>query len=240
MANYEIEIKSLIGDRGHADELIAKMKSDPSFASRGQSRQLNHYFIGGSLIELCEKVRPAIEPSKASELLNLAESAKDFSVRTRWTDSNPSPLSSPFTKGEEEKGKVIFVIKATVDDTTSSNGTARLEFESEVSLTLETLDKILLEAGFEYQAKWSRERDEYQYKGLNVTVDKNAGYGYLAEFESVIGEADKADETKQNIRQIMQNLGFAELPQDRLARMFDYYNKHWQDYYGTDKIFNIE
>ena len=38
---------------------------------------------------------------------------------------------------------------------------------------------------FTYQSKWSRERTEYQFSGVNVTIDRNAGYGYLAEFESI-------------------------------------------------------
>jgi hypothetical protein len=37
------------------------------------------------------------------------------------------------------------------------------------------LDKKLLDSDFEYQAKWSREREEYRSKnGINITIDKNA------------------------------------------------------------------
>lgn len=224
MANFEIEIKSLIGSRENADALVGKMKElDPKFVVEGSHKQLNHYFMGGDLARLREKLSSHLSADKQAEFKKLTEQAKDFSVRTRLADT-----------------KVIFVIKATVDDTTSSNGTARQEFESEVNLTLEQLDQILLDAGFQYQAKWSREREEYKYKGLNVTVDKNAGYGYLAEFESVVDDAAQADIVKSNIRQIMRELGAEELNQDRLARMFDYYNQNWQDYYGTEKVFNIE
>jgi hypothetical protein len=38
----------------------------------------------------------------------------------------------------------------------------------------------------------------------------------------------------------MSEIGLVELPQDRLARMFEYYNNNWEDYYGTEKVFNIE
>ena len=223
MANYEIEIKSLIGNRGQADVLISKMKnSDANFASLGAHKQLNHYFIGGDLQTLKTKLFTALSSDAQKQLDELVGQARNYSVRTRWAD-----------------GKVIFVIKATVDDTTSSNGTARQEFESEVNLDIEELDQLLLESSFEYQAKWSREREEYRYKGLNVTVDKNAGYGYLAEFESIIVDASQADSVKSGIREILAGLAIEELPQDRLARMFDFYNNHWQEYYGTDKIFNI-
>ncbi len=224
MANFEIEIKSLIGNRENADALVDKMRQlDPGFAEEGSHKQLNHYFMGGNLEKLREKLSSHLTPDKQTEFEKLTQQAKDFSVRTRLADT-----------------KTIFVIKATVDDTSSSNGTARQEFESDVNLTLEQLDQILLDCGFQYQAKWSREREEYKYKGLNVTVDKNAGYGYLAEFESVVDDANQADAVKSNIRQIMQQLGVEELNQDRLARMFDHYNKNWQDYYGTEKVFNIE
>jgi len=224
MANYEIEIKSLLGGREEADELIGKMKdADPNFQSLGKHKQLNHYFVKGDLQSLKSKLFQHLPEDKQKQFDDLAMQAKDFSVRTRWAD-----------------GKIIFVIKATVDDTTSSNGTARREFESEVDLKLEELDQLLFDSGFEYQAKWSREREEYQYKNLSVSVDKNAGYGYLAEFESVIDDQTLADPTKTAIRQMMADLGIKELAQDRLGRMFDHYNSHWQEYYGTDKIFNIE
>jgi len=38
----------------------------------------------------------------------------------------------------------------------------------------------------------------------------------------------------------MESLGVRELPQDRLERMFKFYNSHWREYYGTDKIFTVE
>ncbi len=211
MPKFEIEIKSLLGSKDNADGLLSKMKTDPSFKSLGAHKQLNHYFIKGDLQKLSKKLN-----------LEIPEFS-DYSARTRWAD-----------------GKVILVIKGSIDDTTSSNGTARREFEKQLDMTIEELDKILLECGFEYQAKWSRERQDYKFKNLNVSVDKNAGYGYLAEFESVIEDQSKADETKGLIREIMKDLQVEELNQDRLARMFDYYNKNWQDYYGTEKVFNIE
>jgi len=224
MANFEIEIKSLIGTRADADALVTKMRAlDPAFTEEGSHKQLNHYFMGGDLTNLRAKLISHLSTDKQAEFEKLAQQAKDFSVRTRLADT-----------------KTIFVIKATVDDTSSSNGTARQEFESEVNLNLEQLDQLLLDSGFQYQAKWSREREEYKYKGLNVMVDKNAGYGYLAEFESVVDDASQADAVKSNIRQIMGELGAPELNQDRLAQMFDYYNKNWQDYYGTEKVFDIE
>lgn len=245
--NFEIEIKSLLGEKEKADELKRKMRAaDPKLVEIGSHKQLNHYFIplptepgkpGGDLRQLYENTKDVVEKTKLAKFKALAERAKDYSVRTRWAD-----------------GKTILVIKATIDDTTSSNGTARLEWESAVTFPehsgfpeetnnldfLRYLDDRVRFSGFEYQAKWSRERQEFKYKGANVSIDKNAGYGYLSEFEMVVDDQKKADETKSLLRGLMGELGIDELPQDRLARMFDYYNKNWQDYYGTENIFTIE
>ena len=221
---FEIEIKSLLGSKGRAESLVSAMKKDSSFKEAGAHKQLNHYFTGSNLRLLAKNLAKYFLPDQRERFEELAAGAKNFSVRTRKADE-----------------RVIFVLKATVDDTTSENGTARLEFEVEIKdMSLQELDKIILDSGFEYQAKWSREREEYKYKGLNVMIDKNAGYGYLAEFEKNIDDESKAEKVKGGIRAVMNALGVRELPQDRLARMFDYYNKNWQDYYGTDKTFEIE
>lgn len=223
MNSYEVEIKSLLGQKENAEALKQKLQTDPSFKSHGSHKQLNHYFIGGDLKALFDKTKDLIDQSKVPQFAEITQKAKDYSVRTRWAD-----------------GKVMLVIKASIDDTTSSNGTARLETESQVDISIEDLDKLVTESGFTYQAKWSREREEYEYRGMNVSIDKNAGYGYLAEFEKVVEDPSLVDQIKDEIRNAMSEIGIEELSQDRLARMFDYYNNNWSDYYGTDKVFSID
>jgi predicted adenylyl cyclase CyaB len=222
--HYEVEIKALLQSEENARALLEKMKqSDPNLVSKGSHKQLNHYFQGGDLDKLYEKLSPLLSEEQRKRFADIKQRANTFSVRTRWAD-----------------GRVILVIKASVDDTTSSNGTARIEFETELNVSLEELDKLILDSGFEYQAKWSRERTDYTYRDTSVSIDKNAGYGYLAEFESIEDSADSLDAAKERLRKMMNELGVEELPQDRLERMFSYYNENWPDYYGTEKIFNIE
>jgi predicted adenylyl cyclase CyaB len=156
------------------------------------------------------------------KLRDLFTKGKEFSVRTRDKD-----------------GTVLLVVKASVDDTTSSNGVTRMEFEERVPLTLDELDQTLLDAGFTYQAKWSREREEYLCRGVAVTLDKNAGYGWLAEFEKIVQDESQLDAARQEVRALMEQCGVQELQQDRLERMFAFYNAHWGEYYGTEKVFTI-
>ncbi len=222
MASYEIEIKSLLGSRENAERFESAMKAiDPSVKKTSVHRQLNHYFEGGGR---WDAIAAALEnPDDQKSFVELAERAKDFSLRTREAD-----------------GKVHLVLKAAIDDTTSANGTARREFDKEVDLPLETLDRAILGAGFSYQAKWSRERQEFLFAGANVTIDKNAGYGYLAEFEIIEEDPSRAEAAKAKLRDLMKRTGLEELDQARLGRMFAYYNAHWREYYGTEKIFVIQ
>ena len=225
MQTYEVEIKSLLGNKEHADALIQKMRaSDPQFQEQGRHRQLNHYFVGGDLRTLFGDLKSHIKSDNVPKFRDMAAHARDYSVRTRLADKD-----------------VILVVKASVDETTSANGTARMEFETKTpNLTLEELDELVIKAGFEHQAKWSRERIEFKYRGLNVSVDKNAGYGFLAEFESLVDDLAAVSSAKEMVLSVMSALGVVELPQDRLERMFAYYNGNWRDYYGTERTFVVE
>ena len=225
MSSYEVEIKCLLGGRESADGLLTRMKEkDPGLQQVSSHKQLNHYFVGGDLHQLYENITPFLKEEEKGQLQLLALEAKNFSLRTRWAD-----------------GDVILVLKISVDEGTSFNTIGRREFEVKMpNLTLEELDQLVLKSSFEYQAKWSRERTEYKYLGVNATIDKNAGYGYLAEFEKVINDEAKVAEAKTRLREVVSELALEELDQARLERMFAYYNANWRDYYGTDKVFVVE
>jgi adenylate cyclase class IV len=220
----EIEVKSLLGSSENAQSLIERMKKhNPSLSCVEKSSQLNHYFIAGDLENLDKTVQRWTSPHVQEQIQTILGKNAPFSVRTR-----------------KHNGNVILIIKSTVDNTTSENGIARIEIEIPTpEVTLDELDSMILTCGFTYQAKWSRIREEYAYKTYSVCIDKNAGYGYLAEFESVVNKEDNIANVKKSLRNELALLGIEELSQERLERMFVYYNEHWQEYYGTDNIFTI-
>ncbi len=224
MQTYEVEIKSLLGSAERADEVRAAMKdADAACNLLTKNKQLNHYFERGTLSKLETAMRGILSPEAQEKLQDFAANAKEFSVRTRDKD-----------------GTVLLVVKASMGSDSSENGISRMEFEEKVDKTLKELDEVVLGAGFTYQAKWSREREEYVCMGTNVTLDRNAGYGWLAEFERIVDDQSKLAFAEHEIRNLMQILGVSILPQDRLERMFSFYNTNWPEYYGTDKIFEIE
>ncbi len=224
MSHFEIEVKSLLGDKSSADALKARMQTlDPSVKQISENKQLNHYFTKGDVKGLYKKVEHLYKGEQHDKLQKVIERGSDFSVRTRQRDE-----------------EVLLVVKASIDEGDSANTVQRIEFEEPVAITLDELDELVLSAGFEYQAKWSREREEYEYKGANVCLDKNAGYGYLAEFEKIIHDETLANQVRTEIDGLMQELEVVELTQDRLTRMFNHYNQNWPEYYGTDKTFTLE
>ena len=224
MNAYEIEIKSLIGTKERANELREKLQHiDPNTKLISHKKQLNHYFVGGDIEKLYELLLSKLSRNDQERFKQIVGKGSNFSVRTRKTED-----------------KLLFVVKASLDEGTSHNTVSRLELEVEVTdMTLEALDLLIQKAGFSYQAKWSREREEYICKDVTVCLDRNAGYGYLAEFEKVVHDESAIEKTRQELETFMQSAGFEALPQDRLERMFAYYNTHWPEYYGTEKIFTI-
>ncbi len=221
MSLYEIEIKTLLGEKENADNLRSKIL-EKGGTPLAKNNQLNHYFTLSNVDKFRENIAQYVSAEKKELFGKILSEGNDFSIRTRDTD-----------------GVVKLVIKASIGSDSSSNGVSRMEFEDKMSITLDELDKLLLDAGLEYQAKWSREREEYKLGETNICLDKNAGYGYLAEFEKVVEDKSSAEAVKASLEETMKEFGVSELPQDRLERMFSYYNENWKDYYGTDKVFNI-
>ena len=226
MHTYEIEIKTLLGSDENAQKMREKLATLGA-QKTGSNSQLNHYFEGGDFILVRNALMEKLTDEKNAELLSATENGTNHSVRTRKQDD-----------------KVIFVIKYSLEeasDLRSVHGISRMEFEWVSDMTLEDLDQVLLDAGFTYQSKWSRVREEYSYEDFFITIDLNAGYGYLAEFELETKEpGDAVEDAKKRIESLMSELGVEELSQDRLDRMFKHYSAQWADYYGTDNVFTIE
>lgn len=224
MSHFEIEVKSLLGEEQNALALKEKMQQlDPNCVLVSTNTQLNHYFEGGDMQDLYDRVEHLFGEEDRTKLKTTIDRGAEFSIRSRLRDE-----------------EVLLVVKASIDEGTSANTVKRMEFEEPVAVSLNELDSLLLDAGFMYQAKWSREREEYAYKGANVCLDKNAGYGYLAEFEKIVHDEADADIVRAELDELMSELEVIELDQSRLARMFAHYNTNWPEYYGTDRVFIIE
>lgn len=224
MNNIEVELKAL------ANTFDVNVLLKTGYIVDIEEYQLNHYFnlpdtvLKGNLLN-------ALAPYLTTYLLDKVSNAlmaDKFSIRTR-----------------EEAGaggnmRTLFIIKYAINDGTAENGKVRGEVEAEVDISLDTLDDLLLGAGLTYASKWSRNR--VIYRNYNNTfdhlicLDTNAGYGKVLEIESVVKDPDKINETKTKLTKLLNSFGLSELDSELLENMFAFYQKHWQDYYGTNKL----
>lgn len=221
---YEIEIKSLLGSQQKADELLAlATQRDPSTKLIDQQEQLNHYFKDGSLGDLIQHLANQLTEAQKQMLYDIQERAKHINVRSR-----------------QKNGEVLLIAKGSLDDISASHSHQRMEYEEPINLTLDELDKEIEASGWKPEAKWQASRRLYATMGLTMELIFTPGYGYVAEFEKIVHDESDRQSAHQHLINIMESLGAPELPNDRLERMFAYYNKHWQEYYGTDRIFTVK
>lgn len=243
----EIEIKCLLQTTDKLDNFLNRLSSIRNLTKASREKQLNHYYLPGTLdsTSLSEgfKFLGIGIPEGIGEISRLCGAGG--SLRTRYQ------VNLETIDGEDfEKDSFTYIVCKNGKD--ASNGVVRNEFEIKLNGNrIDSVDKILMAVGAEVQAKWSRERVTFidndisirDTGPINICIDKNAGYGYLVELEKILKEDATEKDVEQAISQInnfAMLCGLEKLDDARLSRMFKYYNQNWKDYYGTDKVFNIE
>lgn len=220
---YEVEIKSLLGSATRATELIVQLRElDPTTVKTGQQSQLNHYFKGGDLAVLAEAMTEFLNAEQREQIVEIDAKCSSKNVRTR-----------------QKNDVVLLIVKGSLDSRSAAHSHRRMEFEAEVPLTIDELDSKVIAAGYQLEAKWQAEREMYQSLGLTVDMMFSPGYGYVAEFEKVVQQEADVNSARKEVVIVMKKLGIVELPNERLERMYTYYNNNWRDYYGTKKVFNV-
>jgi predicted adenylyl cyclase CyaB len=228
---FEVEIKCLLTKLEEVNLVKEKLQQQyPNLKYKAEHKQRNHYFHPeGDLVLLGEKIKPFLSEEKYQELcvINNSEIA-NYTLRSREIDSK----------------KVILVLKIQLQSSNYdvTNAKCRREFEVEIpNFTLQQLDDLIISCNYKYMSKWSRSRIEASLEeDLNICFDKNSGYGYIIEIEKIVQNEQKIIEALTELKNIAHKLGLEEINDDRLERMFNFYNQNWRDFYETDKVFNIQ
>lgn len=233
-ANIEVEIKCLanLQQINNLKEIITRYSKDSNGDGALLSlyeNQINFYYqskesgLDGELESLQNVVDLLPIPAEEKEKLNSITSK--YSLRLRQTELN-----------------TIFICKATSNKNGSdhiNNQAVRLEIEVKLPFEkLQELDQILL-TNFTYQSKWSRQRETIKFEDITICIDKNAGYGYLVELEKMEENTENSTQTIEYLKEVAGKLGLELLADDRLERMFNFYNKNWETFYGTENTFTI-
>src|SRR3990167_10445131 len=82
---YEIEIKSLLGEKTNADAFRDRLTGKGAVLALS-GKQLNHYFVGNDLTKFHKNLLPLVPEVKKELFAKIVTSGKNFSIRTRQTD----------------------------------------------------------------------------------------------------------------------------------------------------------
>lgn len=221
---YEVEMKALLKNEQATKDLLGFLKKlDTSLVLLRKEKQLNHYFQFGDILKLIGSLEDYLTTSDIKILNNIHNKATSVSVRTR-----------------EKNGLTIIVVKGSMDKTDAVHSHKRMEFEKELPIDIEDLDTTLINNGFSVEAKWSATRKMYRFLDTTVDIMFTPGYGYVVEIEKLIYDESDIETARKDIKALMGKLGLETLSSARLGRMYNFYNNHWQEYYGTKKVFTID
>lgn len=230
---FEVELKSL-----PSQAAIDKIRNNPGrFHLNSTETQLNHYFSGELKISLEVGVEDIA--SRLGDFLSAVDFVKLFNFLVR-AGGRPDAKQSVRTRHTSflSPDKSLLIIKVSINDTTSENGTIREEVEVEVDLSLDKLDAILLAEGLTVKSKWRRHRDTYDFEGVTLCLDFNAGYGNLLEVELLVHSKKHVFAAKERLHEVLNFLGCKELDSDHLEKMFSEYNQNWALFYDSGKTFS--
>lgn len=220
---FEIEIKSLLRSRKEMDAFLSRLDSlNPKLIST--TKRYNDYYIKGDFDKLLTNIKPFLSEEELLKLSDILLQGKNHSIRAKSID-----------------GEVSIVVKSASGNSNGHNGTARWEFEAKVpSLEFNQLNQIFLDSDFEIQARWSQTREDYVCNDISISTSFSPGYGYIVEFEKTTEDFANANKLKNELEKFMHELNLQEVTENKLDRMFQYYNKNWNEYYETDKVFFID
>ena len=220
---YEVEIKCLVKDAEQAEHIPEAIRRlGYGLERKAEYNQLNDYYIDGDIAKLADKLQGVIDEAQRKVLLDIIAEHDTFSVRARQNNDT-----------------VLFIVKAATG-TSANHASQRAELETPVKLSLDELKDVITGCGYAVQARWMAHRVLYRVSnGIVFDSIFSPGYGYQAEFELLVDASDKAN-AETRVRDFARELGQEPVDPERVARMFDYYNQHWQEYYGTQKTFHID
>jgi predicted adenylyl cyclase CyaB len=106
------------------------------------------------------------------------------------------------------------------------------EAREEIELKLNKNDfdeaaKLFAALGYEVKVKWFRERDEYRWEDIKVSLDYTQGYGYIIELELQSDEPEQ-EEALGILKSKLKELGVELTPKEEFKQKFNYYEQNWE------------
>ena len=88
-------------------------------------------------------------------------------------------------------------------------------------------ERLLKLLGFDVGIKWFRERTDFKWNDISISVDFTKGYGYILELEKMSSEQDK-EKTEEYLKEILKSLNLELTPREEFEKKFKYYKENWR------------
>ena len=90
----------------------------------------------------------------------------------------------------------------------------------------EKLEKMFSLLGLKVRIKWFRNRYEFDWNGIAVSLDYTKGYGYIIELERMCSE-DERERILEMLKQKLKQLDIPLTPKEEFDKKFKYYEENW-------------
>ena len=91
----------------------------------------------------------------------------------------------------------------------------------------ENLEKLFLTLGYKIKVKWFRNRSEFKWDDITVSLDFTKGHGYIIELEKMCSERAKKREFVF-LKQKLKSLNIDITPKEEFDKKSKYYMKNWK------------
>lgn len=129
---------------------------------------------------------------------------------------------------KNKKGSKIWMKKGKIHDD------AREEIEIFTSReNFEDLGKLFENLGHRTEIKWMRDRKEFDWKGIKVSLDYTKGYGYIIEMEKMSEESEK-EKVLEELKQKFNEMKIQITPREEFEKAYNNYKENWRDLVEND------
>lgn len=87
--------------------------------------------------------------------------------------------------------------------------------------------KLFETLGYKVKIKWFRERDEFEWEGIKVSLDYTKGYGYIIELEKMTDEAGQKA-ALEILQKKLTELEVKPTLKEKFKEKFEYYENNWE------------
>ncbi len=168
------------------------------------------------------ELRGYITPEKYSELLTFFKTqSKMFSSDDQVTYYFDAPIDIRLQQNLH--GSKIWMKKGEMHS--SAREEVEVHFGKE---DFDSLKSMFLMLGYNVKVKWFRKRHSFMWKGFEVCLDSNRGFGHVIEIEKKSDALGKTDALLE-IEAVFKELDVSVTPQEEQKQKYEHYVANWQE-----------